>query len=135
MTSTDSLTTLDTLSFQNEGLQRSSLSYKMTRSLSAFCNAAQMTFSEAYINGLEVPDSVMRTAMHAAMPIFFKYFPGLLAPYEWVLTESDRVAESSKELMKLQYDLPQAMFNQRLGSWDVFTPSTAWVCGNVARLI
>ncbi len=81
-----------------------------------------MTFAEAYINGLEVPDSIMCTAMYASMPIFFKYFPGLLAPYEWVLTESDRVAESSTELMKLQYDLPQAMFNQMLGNWDVIYP-------------
>lgn len=123
MTSTKSLISLDgsSMSRQNS-LQKGTVSYKATRALSSFCNAAQMTFAEAYINGFEVPDSIVRSAIHAAMPIFFKHFPGLLAPYEWVLTETDRVAEDSRELMKLQYDLPQPMLNQMLGNWDVIYP-------------
>jgi cyclopropane-fatty-acyl-phospholipid synthase len=56
------------------------------------------------------------------MPILFKHAPSLLAPYEWVLTESDRLAESSRELMKVQYDLPQAMLNQMLGDWPIIYP-------------
>ena len=99
-----------------------SLAYKTTRMVSRIFNAAQMTFAEAYINGLEVPDSVMRSAMNASMPLFFEHFPGLLAPYEWVLTETQQVAEGSKDLMKLQYDLPQPMLNRMLGNWDVIYP-------------
>jgi cyclopropane-fatty-acyl-phospholipid synthase len=85
-------------------------------------NLTQMALAEAYINGLEIPDSVFRSIFHASMPTLFKHCPGLLAPYEWVLTESDQVADSSRELMKLQYDLPQVMLNQMLGDWQVIYP-------------
>lgn len=98
------------------------LAYRATRTVSKAFNAAQMAFSEAYINGLEVPDSIMRSALRASMPIFFKHFPSLLAPYEWVLQETDHLAEGSKELMTLQYDLPQAMLNRMLGNWDLIYP-------------
>ena len=127
MTSTNKLATLDTdlspqLSLAQPVSAEGSLAYKMTRAMSRVFNAAQMTFAEAYINGLEIPDSVMRTAMRTSMPLFFKHFPGLLAPYEWVLTETQQVAEGSKDLMKLQYDLPQAMLNRMLGNWDAIYP-------------
>lgn len=126
MTSTNKLATLDTdspqLSLTQPVSAKGSLSYQTTRAISRVLNAAQMTVAEAYINGLEIPDSVMRSAMQASMPPLFKHFPGLLAPYEWVLTETEQVAEGSKDLMKLQYDLPQAMLNQMLGSWDVIYP-------------
>ncbi|PSN19517.1 SAM-dependent methyltransferase [filamentous cyanobacterium CCP5] len=98
------------------------LAYKANRAVSRVFNAAQMAFAEAYVNGLEVPDSVMRSALHASMPIFFKHFPSLLAPYEWVLQETDHLAEGSKELMTLQYDLPQAMLNRMLGDWELIYP-------------
>lgn len=114
---------LDTTNFSiKKAPVNRSLSYRTTRALSQFFNAAQMGFAEAYINGLEVPDSVVRSAIQTSMPIFFQYFPGLLAPYEWVLSETDRIAEGSKDLMKLQYDLPQPMLNQMLGNWDVIYP-------------
>ncbi|CAA9373263.1 Cyclopropane-fatty-acyl-phospholipid synthase [uncultured Microcoleus sp.] len=45
-----------------------------------------MAVAESYINGLEVPDSVLRSLFDTCMPVFFKHFPSLLAPYEWVLT-------------------------------------------------
>jgi cyclopropane-fatty-acyl-phospholipid synthase len=35
------------------------------------------------------------------MPVLFKHFPSLLAPYEWVLSETDHVAAGAKELMKI----------------------------------
>lgn len=99
-----------------------SLAYKSTRFMAGVFNAMQMALGEAYVNGLEIPDSAFRALIHASMPILFKHFPGVLAPYEWVLTESDRMAESSRELMKVQYDLPQEMLNIMLGDWHTIYP-------------
>ena len=101
---------------------KSPIAYKANRAVSRIFNAAQMAFAEAYMNGLEVPDRIMRASMHASMPVFFKHFPSLLAPYEWVLQETDQVAEGSKDLMALQYDLPQAMLNRMLGDWELIYP-------------
>jgi cyclopropane-fatty-acyl-phospholipid synthase len=98
------------------------IGYQTTRLMATALNATQMVLAEAYINGLEIPDPVFRSMMHASMPMLFKHAPGLLAPYEWVLNESDRLAESSRELMKVQYDLPQAMLNQMLGDWEIIYP-------------
>ena len=95
------------------------IAYKATRMMAGVLNVAQMAMAEAYINGVEIPDSVFRSMFQTSMPVLFKYCPGLLAPYEWILTESDRLAESSRELMTVQYDLPQAMLNQMLGDWPV----------------
>lgn len=101
---------------------KSPLAYKATRLMAGAFNATQMVMAEAYINGLEIPDSLMRSLLHTSFPILFKHSPSLLAPYEWVLNESDHVAESSRELMKIQYDLPQAMLNEMIGDWPVIYP-------------
>ncbi len=101
---------------------QSQIDDRSTRSMAAALNSIQMVLAEIYINGLEIPDSVFRSMMSASMPILFQHAPGLLAPYDWVLQESDRLAESSRELMKVQYDLPQAMLNQMLGDWQVIYP-------------
>ena len=85
-------------------------------------NQAQMAMAEAYINGLEIPDSLYRGMAHSSMPILFRHFPGLLAPCDWVLEESDRIAESSRELMEIQYDRPQEMLNRMLGDWEPIYP-------------
>jgi cyclopropane-fatty-acyl-phospholipid synthase len=98
------------------------LAYKATREAVEVVNTVQMAVAEAYINGLEVPDSVLRSLFNASMPIFFQYFPSLLAPYEWVLKETDHLAEGSGDLMKIQYDLPQAMLNKMLGDWKLIYP-------------
>lgn len=98
------------------------LEYKTTRFMAGVLNTMQMALGEAYVNGLEIPDSTLRALIHGSMPILFKRFPGLLAPYEWVLTESDRVAESSRELMRVQYDMPQEMLNIMLGDWHTIYP-------------
>ena len=98
------------------------IAYKATRLMAGMFNVTQMTLAEAYINGLEIPDSALIASFNATMPTLFKHCPGLLAPYEWVLTESERLAESSPELMKIQYDLPQAMLNQTIGDWQVIYP-------------
>lgn len=101
---------------------KSSAAYKATRLMAETLNVAQMALAEAYVNGLEIPDAAFRAALHTTMPVLFQHFPGLLAPYEWVLKESDRLAESSRELMDVQYDRPQALLNQMLGDWPVIYP-------------
>ncbi|PSB32457.1 SAM-dependent methyltransferase [Stenomitos frigidus] len=98
------------------------IAYKATRGAARVVDALQMALAEVYINGLEIPDSVFRSMIHTSMPILFKHSPGLLAPYDWVLEESSGIAESSRELMKVQYDRPQAMLNRMLGDWDVIYP-------------
>ena len=85
-------------------------------------NAIQMAVGESYINGLELPDPALKVLFDTFMPIFFKYFPALLAPYEWVLRETDHLAEGPRDLMKLQYDLPQGMLNRMLGDWKLIYP-------------
>jgi len=97
-------------------------------------NRIQMTLAEAYIHGFEIPDDLFRAAVHGTMPTLFRHFPGLLAPYEWVLSESEIVAESSEELMKVQYDLPQELFEAMLGHWDDLYPKyTTGLWENGAR--
>ncbi len=101
---------------------KSPLAYQATRGAVEVVNTLQMAVAEAYINGLEVPDSVLRSLFDTCMPIFFQYFPSLLAPYEWVLKETDHLAEGSRDLMKIQYDLPQGMLNTMLGNWKLIYP-------------
>jgi cyclopropane-fatty-acyl-phospholipid synthase len=101
---------------------KSPLAYQATRGAVKIVNTVQMTVAEAYINGLEVPDSILELLFDTCMPIFFQYFPSLLAPYEWVLKETDHLAEGSRELMKIQYDLPQAMLNTMLGDGKLIYP-------------
>ncbi|MHC5766643.1 MAG: SAM-dependent methyltransferase [Nostoc sp.] len=98
------------------------LAYTATRGAVEVVNTIQMAVAEAYINGLEVPDSVLESLFDTCMPIFFKYFPALLAPYEWVLKETDHLAESPRDLMKIQYDLPQGMLNKMLGDGKLIYP-------------
>ncbi len=101
---------------------KSPVAYKATRGAVAVVNTLQMAVAEAYINGLEVPDEVLRGMFDTFMPLLFQHFPALLAPYEWVLTETDDLAEGSRELMKIQYDLPQAMLNTMLGDSPLIYP-------------
>ncbi|MBW4464176.1 MAG: class I SAM-dependent methyltransferase [Pegethrix bostrychoides GSE-TBD4-15B] len=101
---------------------KSPLAYGATRGATEVVNMLQMAVAESYINGLEVPDSVLRALFDSCMPVLFKYFPALLAPYEWVLQETEQVAEGAKDLMKIQYDLPQGMLNRMLGDWPLIYP-------------
>ncbi len=98
------------------------IAYQTTRGVVSVVNAVQMAVAEAYINGLEIPDDALIRLFNTCMPVFFKHFPSLLAPYEWVLKESDHLAESSRELMKIQYDLPQEMLNPMLGNGKLIYP-------------
>ena len=101
---------------------KSPLAYQLTRGTVEIANTLQMAVAEAYINGLEAPDYVMESVFNTCMPVLFQYFPSLLAPYEWVLNETEQLAEGSKDLMKIQYDLPQAMLNKMLGDYQVIYP-------------
>jgi cyclopropane-fatty-acyl-phospholipid synthase len=107
---------------QQELKVKSSIGYKVERSIASILNATQMTMAEAYINGLEIPDSALKAIFDSSLSMLFQHAPSLLAPYEWILKESDRLAESSRELMQVQYDLPQAMLNQMLGDWPIIYP-------------
>ncbi len=102
--------------------RKSPLAYVATRGTVEVVNAVQMLVAESYINGLEVPDAVLRSLFETCMPVFFKHFPSLLAPYEWVLKETEHLAEGSRDLMKIQYDLPQEMLNVMLGDYPVVYP-------------
>jgi cyclopropane-fatty-acyl-phospholipid synthase len=101
---------------------KSPVAYQATRAAVQVVNVVQMAFAEAYINGLEVPDPVLRSIFNTCMPIIFRYFPALLTPYEWVLKETDHMAEGANDLMKIQYDLPQGMLNRMLGDGELIYP-------------
>ena len=101
---------------------KSPIAYAATRLATSAVNTLHMAVAESYINGLEVPDSVLRSLFDTCMPVLFKHCPSLLAPYEWVLTETDRTAEGSRDLMKIHYDLPQAMLNPMLGDGKLIYP-------------
>ncbi len=88
---------------------KSPFAYQLTRGTVEIVNTLQMAVAEAYINGLEAPDYVIESLFNTCMPVMFQYFPSLLAPYEWVLNETEHLAEGSKDLMKIQYDLPQRL--------------------------
>jgi cyclopropane-fatty-acyl-phospholipid synthase len=90
------------------------LAYVATRAATQVVNALQMTLAEAYINGLEIPDRQLRSIFDTVMPVLFQQYPALLAPYDWVLHEQDTIAAGARDLMKLQYDLPQGMLNRML---------------------
>ncbi len=101
---------------------KNAIAYQATRGAVVAVNAVQMAFAEAYMQGLEVPDVALKALFNTCMPVFFKYFPSLLAPYKWVLQETDHLAEGSRELMELQYDLPQEMLNRMLGDGELIYP-------------
>jgi cyclopropane-fatty-acyl-phospholipid synthase len=101
---------------------KSPVAYRVTRGLVPVVNTLQMAIAESYINGFEIPDSMLRALCDAYAPIMFKYFPSLLAPYDWVLRETDHLAEGSKDLMRIQYDLPQEMLNRMLGDGKLIYP-------------
>ncbi len=101
---------------------KSRFAYKLTRGLTAIATASQMALAESYIHGLEIPDSLLKGSFDAFIPIVYKYFSFLLVPYEWLLKESEQLAESSHELMKLQYDLPEELFDLMLRESELIYP-------------
>jgi cyclopropane-fatty-acyl-phospholipid synthase len=59
---------------------KSPIAYAATRLAVSAVNVAHMAVAESYINGLEVPDSVLRSLFDTCSLVFFKDFPSLLAP-------------------------------------------------------
>jgi cyclopropane-fatty-acyl-phospholipid synthase len=98
------------------------IAYLATRAATQVVNTLQMALAEAYINGLEIPDRQLRSIFDSVMPVLFQQYPALLAPYDWVLHENDAIAAGARDLMKLQYDLPQGMLNRMLDENAVIYP-------------
>ncbi|MEH2087273.1 SAM-dependent methyltransferase [Nostoc sp.] len=98
------------------------IAYQTNRTAIAAFNAIVMAGAEAYINGLKIPDTLLKSFLNLSMQISYKYFPSLLVPYEWLLQESDRLAEGSHELMKVQYNLPEEMFSLMLKETELLYP-------------
>jgi cyclopropane-fatty-acyl-phospholipid synthase len=101
---------------------KSPIAYQATRIANATFNAISMAGAEAYINGREIPDPVLKSFFDASVQICYKYFPSLLVPYEWLSKESDRLAEGSQELMNIQYNLPEEMFSLMLKETELLYP-------------
>ena len=101
---------------------KSRIAYQASRTAIAGFNAILMAGAEAYINGLKIPDSLLKALLNLSIQISYKYFPALLVPYEWLLQESDRLAEGSHELMNVQYNLPEKMFSLILKETEVLYP-------------
>lgn len=101
---------------------KSPIADQASRTAIAGFNMILLAGSEAYISGLEVPDQVLKSLLEASVQICYKNFPSLLVPYEWLSEERDRLAEGSRELMKIQYDLPEEMFRLMLGEGELIYP-------------
>lgn len=95
---------------------------QFNRRLIEFFNSIQMGLAEMYIGGWEIPDSLLESIFNTAIPILYRHFSSLLILDEWVLSESETLAEDSAELMKLQYNLPQEMFCLMLGEDNLLYP-------------
>lgn len=85
-------------------------------------NVIQMGLGNAYINGLEVPDQVVRILCNTSARLLFNKYPSLLVRYDWLLNESARLAEGSEELMQVQYNLPEELFVDMLGESEAVYP-------------
>lgn len=101
---------------------KSRFTNQATRTAIALFNAVQMVGAETYINRLEVPDSVLKSLLDTTIPIIYKHFPSFLVAYDWILKESEQLAEGSHELMKIQYDLPEEMFSLMLKEGKLIYP-------------
>lgn len=96
--------------------------YKSKKPIINFFNSIQMRLAEGYIGGSEVPDSFLKNIAKAVISIVYRYYTYLFITDEWILTESEAIAEESEELMKLQYDLPKKMFRLMLDEDDLLYP-------------
>ncbi|PAX52167.1 class I SAM-dependent methyltransferase [Brunnivagina elsteri] len=102
--------------------KRNRIDSQASRTAIAGYNGLVMTGIEAYLNGLKIPEAVLKWLLNLSVQISYKYFPSLLVPYEWLSQESDRIAEGSDELMKVQYNLPEKMFSLMLKETELLYP-------------
>jgi cyclopropane-fatty-acyl-phospholipid synthase len=94
----------------------------LTRGMVRGINSLQMALSESYINGLEISDSQFKSVLKNFITILYRKLPWALAPYDWIVEESDRLAEDSEELMQVQYNLPTELFELMLKEGDLLYP-------------
>ena len=85
-------------------------------------NALQIGVSEAYVNGLEIPDRALKASLDRVLGFVQSKHPELFVSYDWLLRESEQLAESSGELMKIQYDLPTQLFRLMLSESEEIYP-------------
>lgn len=97
-------------------------SIRLHQSPGSVINAVQLAMAEAYINGIELPDSVLKVLFDTYIPIVYKNFPSLLVPYHWLSKESEMLAKGSEELMEVQYNLPCDLFKLMLGETELMYP-------------
>ena len=110
------------ISLMTDANTRSSIAYQTNRTAITVFNMTLLAGAEAYINGLEVSDHVLKSLLQNSVQICYKNFPSLLVPYEWLSEETDCLAERSQELMKIHYDLPEKMFRLMLGERKLMYP-------------
>jgi cyclopropane-fatty-acyl-phospholipid synthase len=96
--------------------------YKATRAVIFGFNLLVMTAVEAYLNGLQISEPILKSLLNFSVQISYRYFPGLLVSYEWLSQESNLLAEGSQDLMKLQYNLPEEMFRAMLTETELLYP-------------
>lgn len=85
-------------------------------------NGLQLLSAEAYINGLELPDTALKGFLDGVLDRVQRQYPQLFVSYDWLLRESEQLAEGSRELMKIQYDLPTPLFQMMLGESSLIYP-------------
>jgi cyclopropane-fatty-acyl-phospholipid synthase len=95
---------------------------RANRTTKALFKATSMAIAEAYINGIEIPDRSLEFLVATSARVCYRYFPSLMVPYEWLLQESELLAEGSQELMEVQYDLPEELFRIMLGEGKLLYP-------------
>jgi cyclopropane-fatty-acyl-phospholipid synthase len=116
-------TNTEHLNFSTEyiGIE-SSTDYHKNQFLIKLFNTIQMIGCEAYIYGLELSDSFVKSILDFVIPICYQKYSFLLIPYKWLLKESELLAENSQELMKIQYNLPKELFKVMLEEDKIMYP-------------
>ncbi|HEY9767630.1 MAG TPA: class I SAM-dependent methyltransferase [Coleofasciculaceae cyanobacterium] len=122
MTSTNNIKQLDSQAVNAQNLQQNSVSKQYKPLMVKPINGIQLLFAESYINGLKIPDALCLKLLTNTTAFFYKNLSSLMIAYDWVTKESDLLAESSQELMDIQYNQPETMFKLMLGESDVMYP-------------
>ncbi len=112
---------MESLSIQDYQDRKSQINKKNSR-LVPLINILQIGVSNAYINGLELPDILVLNSLKSLIYHLYTRFSSLLIPYPWILEESTTLAEDSHELMKIQYNLPTDLFRLMIGESQIIYP-------------
>lgn len=99
-----------------------SIQYQQQQQINRLLNSIELKLATAYINGVKIPDFVLKNACRSIISLFYQYYSQGLIPYQWILTESETLAEQPEELMQVQYNLPQKMFSLMLEEEDILYP-------------